>query len=189
MIQERTSSRPPLASDGVGNLAETGLDIRQLMAGFPSGVAIITALDGAGRPRGMTCSSLCSVSLDPPILLVCVRSGSPTHRAVAETGSFAINFLHDGARPGAELFASGAADRFEQVRWTEDDSSAGPHLATLAHSIADCFVINDREVGDHNVVMGQVHRVTQLREQRPLLYGLRRYACWPEQVSDSRLAS
>lgn len=92
--------------------------MRQLMAGFPTGVGIATAFDSESRPWGMTCTSLVSVALEPPTLLVCLRSGSPTLHAALEAGEFAMNLLHQGAQSTAELFASGAPDRFDRVEWT-----------------------------------------------------------------------
>jgi flavin reductase (DIM6/NTAB) family NADH-FMN oxidoreductase RutF len=165
------------------------VDMRPLMASFPSGVTVTTALHADGQPWGMTCTSLCSVSLDPPILLVCLRCGSPTLEAIAASRAFAVNLLHDQARAFAELFASGADDRFERVRWTVGQTAGGPHLLDAAHTIADCEVVDDSVVGDHAVVMGRVRAVTRLRPQRPLLYGLRRYATWPELVDGSYLSS
>ncbi|MET7671696.1 flavin reductase family protein [Micromonospora luteifusca] len=165
------------------------VDMRPLMASFPTGVVVTTALHPDGRPWGMTCTSLCSVSLEPPILLVCLRCGSPTLDAILASRSFAVNLLHDQARAFAELFASRAANRFEQVRWTGGGETAGPHLLDAAHTIADCDVVDDSVVGDHVVVMGRVRGVSRLRPQRPLLYGLRRYATWSDSVEGSYLSS
>ncbi|MFE5597687.1 flavin reductase family protein [Streptomyces coelicoflavus] len=92
--------------------------MRQLMAAFPTGVGIVTAFDAEARPWGMTCTSLASVTLEPPTLLICLRKGSPTLDAVLTAGEFAMNLLHRGARSTAELFASGAPDRFDRVEWT-----------------------------------------------------------------------
>lgn len=154
-------------------------DFRSLMAAFPTGVSIVTAVSRDGTSRGMTCTSLCSVSLDPPVLLVCLRSASPTLDAVRESSLFAVNLLHSQSRPTAELFASGAPDRFERVAWHSREGAAGPHLTYSSHSIADCSVLSTQVVGDHTVVLGKVDVVTQLRSQQPLLYGMRRYASWP----------
>lgn len=154
-------------------------DFRSLMAAFPTGVSIVTAAGRDGTNWGMTCTSLCSVSLDPPVLLVCLRSASPTLNAIRESALFAVNLLHAQSRPTAELFASGAPDRFERVGWHAHEGAAGPHLAYSSHSIADCSVISTQVVGDHTVVFGKVDVVTQLRSEQPLLYGLRRYASWP----------
>lgn len=156
-------------------------DFRSLMSGFPTGVAVITTFGPDGRPWGMTCSSMCSVSLDPPVLLICLRRGSPTLDAVERRTAFAVNVLHSQGRPTAELFASGAADRFDRVRWEAGPRSAGPHLANDAHCVADCEVTRTKDVGDHTVVFGRVLRVTSHRsDPKPLLYGLRRYATWPQ---------
>lgn len=169
-------------------VAPRSVDMRPLMASFPTGVAIITTVDADGHPWGMTCTSLCSVSLDPPVLLVCLRCGSPTLQAILATGRFAINLLHDQARSCAELFASGAVDRFDRIRWRMEERDGGPHLLESAHTIADCTVVNERVIGDHNVIMGNVDGITFQRAQQPLLYGLRRYASWPQAEEGGRAA-
>ncbi len=155
-------------------------DFQALMASFPSGVTIVTAHGEDGKPYGMTCSSLCSVALTPPTLLVCMRNGSPTLEAVLVRGAFTVNFLHDRARPAADLFASGKPDRFDQIAWRRHDSAGGPHLIEYAHAIADCDVAGVAFVGDHVVVFGKVARVSRHPDDdpTPLLYGLRQYSSW-----------
>jgi flavin reductase (NADH) len=155
------------------------VDIRPLMATFPTGVGVITAMGIDGHPWGMTCTSICSVTLEPPTILVCLRRESPTLGAVLASGAFALNLLHDSARPTAELFASGAPDRFSQVSWHVSTACKGPHLVDAAHTIADCQVIYSETVGSHIVVFGEVRRITRQSDALPLLYGLRRYMCWP----------
>ncbi|MEV6834736.1 flavin reductase family protein [Streptomyces sp. NPDC051133] len=162
-------------------------DLRRLMAGFPTGVSIVTAMAPDGVPWGMTCTSLCSVALDPPTLLVCLRGGSPTLRAVLDSGSLAVNLLHEHGRSAAEMFGSGDPDRFERVAWTPAPGG-GPHLVEAAHTIADCTVTDEQPVGDHTVVMTEVTLVTALRSPVPLLYGMRRYGAWAEDA-DNRLLS
>ncbi|MGW2255665.1 flavin reductase family protein [Kitasatospora sp. NPDC001660] len=156
-------------------------EFRRLMSLFPTGVVVIGALDADRRPWGMTCSSLCSVSLDPPTLLVCVRSGSPTLRALTETGTFSVNFLHHAARYVAELFSSGDPDRFLRTAWHVPELAGGPHLREAALAVGDCRVESTQRVGDHTVVLGRVLRTRFLAGSgdTPLLYGLRRYAEWP----------
>ncbi|MFD8012202.1 flavin reductase family protein [Streptomyces sp. NPDC058955] len=150
---------------------------RSLMTAHPAGVTIVTTVAADGRPWGMTCSSLCSVSLEPPTLLVCLREGSPTLAALLQVSAFSVNLLHEGAGPVADLFASGAPDRFDRVRWTPEAESGLPHLIEDAHTIADCRVSDTRQVGDHVVVFGEVVRVggRSNRAAAPLLYGMRRY--------------
>jgi len=162
------------------------VDLRPFMAAFPTGVGIVTAMAGDGRAWGMTCTSLCSVSLRPPTLLACLRQGSPTLRAVLASDTFALNLLHENGRPAAELFASGAVDRFARVSWDLPPGGGGPHLVDAAHAVADCRVARTQAVGDHLVVFGEVWRITRRADARPLLYGLRHYARWP--ISPSPLA-
>ncbi|MFE1407402.1 flavin reductase family protein [Streptomyces sp. NPDC058770] len=162
----------------------SGEEFRTLMSGFPTGVAVVTATGPDGERWGMTCSSLCGVSLEPPVLLVCLRTGSPTLDAVLGSGSFAVNLLHAGARRTAELFASGDPDRFGKVVCTADTQAAGPHLADDAHTVADCAVLSARPVGDHVPVYGVVRRVTRRGDRVPLLYGLRGFRAWPEGPPD-----
>ncbi|CCH30557.1 flavin reductase family protein [Actinosynnema sp. NPDC047251] len=153
-------------------------EFRTLMSHFPTGVAIITTTAPDGEPRGMTVSSVCSVTLSPPTLLVCLRNGSPTLEAVLGSGTFAVNFLHGDARPVAELFASGAPDRFDLVPWRQPAGAAGPHLVQDAHAVADCRVSRTEPVGDHTVVFGETFQVVREPGHLPLLYGLREYQVW-----------
>jgi flavin reductase (DIM6/NTAB) family NADH-FMN oxidoreductase RutF len=185
-----THERVPRAGELPGAALTNGepeepVDIRPLWAGFPTGVSVVTTMDRDGRPWGMTCTSLCSVSLDPPILLICLRCGSPTLRAVQECGLFAVNLLHDEAKATAELFSSGVADRFDHIQWHVTEYTAGPHLLNSAHTIADCTVTDNSVVGDHAVIMGRIRGITRVGAHRPLLYGLRRYATWRDAVAGS----
>jgi flavin reductase (NADH) len=156
-------------------------EFRSLMSTFPTGVSVVTAIDQDGQPWGMTCSSICSVAVDPPTLLICVRRESPTLRAILRLSRFAVNLLHDRARATAELFASGKPNRFSMVRWRDEPASGGPHLIDDAHAVADCRMVRTVAAGDHLVVFGEVYGVRSqaLEEPSPLLYGLRRYSSWP----------
>lgn len=153
---------------------------RTMMAGFPTGVAVVTAFGAEGVRRGMTCSSVCSVALTPPTLLVCLRRGSPTLDAALHGGGFAVNLLHGRAQAAAELFASGASNRFDLITLSEGPDHAGPHLTHDAHTVADCHVVGTHPVGDHVVVLGEVYRIGAHGDGEPLLYGKRRYRTWPE---------
>jgi flavin reductase (DIM6/NTAB) family NADH-FMN oxidoreductase RutF len=152
---------------------------RSLMAGFPTGVAVVTTTGPGRRPCGMTCSSLCSVTLEPPTVLLCLRQGGPTAQALLWRRSFALNFLHDRAQETARLFASGKPDRFDDVQWQLTEQAGGPHLSGDAHAIADCRVSRTEPVGDHLVVFGEVFAICAASPGRPLIYGRRHYAAWP----------
>lgn len=155
-----------------------GAQFRSLMSSFPTGVAVVTTTEPGGRPWGMTCSTVCSVAIDPPTLLVCLRENSPTLQAMLTVSMFAVNLLHEEGRDTAQLFASGAPDRFDQVRWRNEPSYGGPHLTDVAHAVADCRIVRTVRVGDHVVVFGEVLDLVQEAAANPLLYGFRRYSSW-----------
>ncbi|MEV1054183.1 flavin reductase family protein [Streptomyces sp. NPDC049887] len=153
-------------------------DLRPFMAAFPSGVSVVTTLDADGLPRGLTCSSLASVALAPPTLVVCIRTASPTLEALLAQGQFALNLLHERARSTSDLFASGDPTRFERTEWRLPLGAGGPHLTASAHAVADCAVVKTAAFGDHTAVFAEARRVTVRPSAQPLLYGLRRYAEW-----------
>ncbi|MBT2405486.1 MULTISPECIES: flavin reductase family protein [unclassified Streptomyces] len=153
---------------------------RSLMSEFPTGVCAVTTIDVDGEPWGMTCSSVASVALTPPTLLVNLRAGSPTLQALLNSGSFTLNFLHDEARETAELFASGNPDRFALVPWERPPGVGGPHLVRDAHTVADCEVVLTQPMGDHVTVYGEARRITRLHARPPLLYGQRQFRSWSQ---------
>ncbi|WP_419995138.1 flavin reductase family protein [Streptomyces boninensis] len=163
-------------------------DIRPLMAGFPSGVSVLTTLRAGAEPTGMTCSSLASVALAPPTLVVCLRTASPTAQAALDSGRFALNLLHEDARATSDRFASGTADKFGGTDWRLPLNAAGPHLAADARAIADCTVVHTVPAGDHTAVFAEVRRVTVFPDAPgPLLYGLRQYARWSDAIAGPAL--
>jgi flavin reductase (DIM6/NTAB) family NADH-FMN oxidoreductase RutF len=71
-------------------------DFRRVLSHFASGVTIVTTCDSEQRPTGLTASAFCSVSLDPPLILICVDHKSQSYPHLRESGRFAINILHQG---------------------------------------------------------------------------------------------
>lgn len=165
----RTGLRPPVSER----------DFLSLMAQFPSGVVVVTTLGDNGVPLGLTCSSLCSVSLRPPLLLVCIANGSRTLNALRDRGHFAVNLLHHNGRGAARTFAGDAMDRFEAVAWQRLPIAQMPGLSDAAHTAAECRLHAATVTGDHTVVVGEVLSVQSMATGAPLLYGLRQYVTWP----------
>jgi flavin reductase (DIM6/NTAB) family NADH-FMN oxidoreductase RutF len=147
------------------------------MSGFPTGVAVVTAVDGAGNPHGMTCTSLASVTVDPPVLLNCLNVRSGTLAAIRASRSFAVNLLHSRGRSAAEAFSSAHGDRFASTAWQPSTVVGAPWLTGDAFAVAECTVVATVPVGDHVVVFGRVVNIDGSPDM-PLLYGLRRYATW-----------
>src|SRR5215471_17825332 len=82
------------------------------MGSFAAGVTIVTTLDSAGKPHALTATSFSSVSIDPPLCLVCIDKLARTHQALVLKGSFAVNILNADQRDLSAQFASSIADRF-----------------------------------------------------------------------------
>jgi flavin reductase (DIM6/NTAB) family NADH-FMN oxidoreductase RutF len=139
---------------------------RQVMGHFASGVTVITTEQG-GRLYGMTVSSFCSLSLQPPLVLICITTALATHTALAEAGMFAVNILSQSQEHLSRLFSSRIDDKFEQVGWHR-----GPRgLPLLDGSLAsfECQITDRLSGGDHTIFVGEVLSA-DVREGQPLLY-------------------
>lgn len=152
---------------------------RQIMASFPTGVAIVTAV-GAGRePRGMTSNAVCSVSVSPPLLLVCVDKNAKTLPAITGSGGFVVNFLAAGRDELSRRFAAKADNKFDGVTTRRSSHAFGaPILVDDAIAHAECTVSVVIDAGDHVLVLGRVESGCALGSS-PLVYFRRKYATWP----------
>lgn len=150
---------------------------RDFMTMFPTGVAVVTAVDRDSRPHGMTCTALASVTLRPPTLLVCLNTSSGTLAAIRASGAFAVNLLHSGGRQTAELFGSATPDRFERVLWESSPATSVPLLVDIV-AIAECRVSRVHPVGDHHIVLGEITSTIRAHDIGPLTYGMRQFAKW-----------
>lgn len=147
--------------------------LRKAFGTFVTGVTIVTTYDADGNPRGMTANSFTSVSLDPPLLLICVGKSAASYEAFCQTESFAVNFLHEGQVDVSGIFASKTADKFGSVRHHRVHTGA----PVLADSLSwfDCTVFNRVEAGDHVILIGEV-RAFGTSPQAPLGFCRGRYA-------------
>ena len=129
---------------------------RRIMQHYPTGVTVVTASHRDGTPWGLTANSVTSVSLDPPLLLVCVSDTSSSLGAILSNGAFAVNVLEAGASATAERFARVDADRrFEGVRYTMEGRNS-PILENVVAWMA-CSLYRTFEAGDHLILVGHVH--------------------------------
>lgn len=146
-----------------------------IMAAFPTGVAVVTAMDG-NRPRGLATNAFCSVSAEPPLVLVCVDNGSRTLPALLASGAFVVNFLAEGRAELTGVFASKADDKFAGVAWRTGENGM-PVLHEDAIAWAECAVEREVEAGDHVIVIGRVlGGRAPAADARPLVYFRRGFA-------------
>jgi len=151
---------------------------KSLAASFPTGVAIVTARDADGTPKGLTTISFVGLSIEPPLMLVTIARTSRTLGALLAARAFVINFVRVGAEDVAARFATKDEDKFAGIRWEPSANAAGAAiLRDAAHAYAECALKDAIEAGDHWILVGQVEGGEVLGGE-PLLYYRRRYAAW-----------
>jgi 3-hydroxy-9,10-secoandrosta-1,3,5(10)-triene-9,17-dione monooxygenase reductase component len=122
--------------------------LRAAMGHFATGVTVVTAAGADGRRHGSTANAVASVSLEPPLLLVCLRDASLTLAALQASGRFAVNVLHQRQRELAQRFARRGA--------TWDDVAHRDGLLDGAIATLDCELHDVADGGDHRIVVGRV---------------------------------
>ncbi len=141
---------------------------RDAMRRTAAGVAVVTTQGPAGQ-GGITVSSFCSLSLEPPSVLVCIRRDSTTLARIVRNNVFAANVLAQDQSELASAFASPATpheSRFELGKWAE-----GPGGPTLSGAVAhfDCKLAHVHDYGSHTIVIGEVIDAAS-HDARPLIY-------------------
>jgi flavin reductase (DIM6/NTAB) family NADH-FMN oxidoreductase RutF len=135
---------------------------REVMGRLAGGVIVVTARDAEGDPRGFTATAVCSVSLDPPLVLVCVGRDALTLKAIRASGRYALNFLRSGDAPNSDRFAGSEGPKFEGIEWAT--ASGGSPLLQGILAWVECEVEREVEAGDHTIFIG---RVTEGRVEPP----------------------
>lgn len=130
---------------------------RAAMARFASGVVVATTLDGEGQPRGFTASAFCSVSLDPPLVLVCLGKSADCHAAFAGARCLAISILAPGQDAVALRFATRGADKFGGADMAE---RGGLPVVRDAAATLLCRLDACLPGGDHSILLCAVEEVT-----------------------------
>lgn len=162
---------------------EAGI-FRDVLTNFPSGVAIVTAFDGERRAFGLTVSAFCAVSVDPPLVLVCIDKDSNTLPAMQESRAFTVNLLAAGREELALAFATKGEDKFADITWDEPEvEGAGPVMTNDCVSYAVCTTYSEFEAGDHFIVVGLVETGGSREEEAPLVYARRQFGAWSPEES------
>jgi flavin reductase (DIM6/NTAB) family NADH-FMN oxidoreductase RutF len=131
----------------------TSDEFREVISHFASGVTVVTTLDD-GRAYGTTASAVTSLSLDPPMLLVCLNRESETGRAIASSGHFAVNILGAGQAHLAERFAQKGGEKFDGVPTAP--GAWGEPLFEEAVATLECRVSEQTAVATHQVFFAEV---------------------------------
>ncbi|MFD9128108.1 flavin reductase family protein [Kitasatospora sp. NPDC059571] len=147
---------------------DPNLDFTRAMARVPGPVVVATTVDAAGRRWGFTASSFTSVSLDPPLVMLCLDRGASTHGAFTAAGSFLVNVLAGDQREIAVRFATSGVDRFAAGDTAPLElglpgvPGAAVRIACTMHAVLDG--------GDHSILVGRVLHCASADGREPLLY-------------------
>lgn len=128
--------------------------LRDAFGTFLTGVTVVTCHDEKQRPLGFTANSFTSVSLDPPLVLVCLAKSSRNYEHFTSGQGFAVNVLSEFQKDVSNLFAKPVEDRFATIDWR-----AGPHGSPVLANVAawfDCSLHQTLESGDHVILIGKV---------------------------------
>lgn len=142
--------------------------LRDALGCFATGVTIVTTYDADGQPVGLTANSFTSVSLDPPLLLVCIANGASSLPALRDNPNFAVNVLQIGQQPASDRFARRGEDRFGETLWTHGEFGS-PVLSGSLTSF-ECKRHEMHDGGDHVILVGQVLKAQFEPRRDPLLY-------------------
>lgn len=149
---------------------------RDVMSSFPSGVVVLTAFGEDDRPRGLTVSAFCAVSLEPPLALVCIDKTSNTLPAVQHTGGFTANILASGREWLARRMATKLTDKFDGCAWKSPQTSiGGPILEGDTAAYAVCALRDTIEAGDHWILLGQVTEGEHREGVTPMIFTRRTF--------------
>ena len=129
-------------------------EFRRALGAFVTGVTVVTTIQPDGSPRGFTANSFTSVSLDPPLVLVCIAKTASSYEVFSQTKHFAVSVLAEDQKNVSGVFASKAADKFAQVAWCARTTGA-PVMDGAAASF-DCTTHEVVDAGDHVILIGRV---------------------------------
>ncbi len=147
------------------------------MGHFATGVTVVTTKDAAGTPFGLTANAFASLSLTPPLVLICVDKMAHCYSCFAGSQIFAVNVLGEGQEHLSRRFATKSAEKFDGIPWRE--SEYGLALLDGAISHIECKVLYSYEGGDHTIYVGEVLSAKCVAD-RPLLFFQGKYHRLPK---------
>jgi flavin reductase (DIM6/NTAB) family NADH-FMN oxidoreductase RutF len=147
-------------------------DLRRLMGHFATGVTIITTRGADGTPYGLTANAFTSLSLDPPLCLVCVDRKAESFAHFYDSKVFTVNILTCEQQELSNRFAKSGGDKFTGVPTVPGHHGAPLIAGALAH--IECTITDTLEGGDHVIHVGRVEHM-HMDSGEPLLFYQGRY--------------
>jgi flavin reductase (DIM6/NTAB) family NADH-FMN oxidoreductase RutF len=146
--------------------------LRRVIGHFPTGVGVVTTRSETGSIHGLTANAVTSVSLVPPLLLICIDKKARSLLHLERSGIFTVNILAAGQEELSRRFATSGGEKFEGVSYRVGDN--GAPLLEGAVGYLECSVWARHEAGDHVIFLGQVERA-EARRSDPLVFFRGRY--------------
>ncbi len=143
-------------------------ELRRIMGHFATGVTIITSVRSSGELHGLTANAFTSVSLVPPLLLICVDKKAESYPCFTETKVFTVNVLAGDQEALSRKFAVSGGSKFEGVSYRLGANGAPILDGTLAY--IECTVSQEVDAGDHTVYLGEIQQAETPHEGKPLLF-------------------
>ena len=143
------------------------LEYRKALGQFVTGVTIVTTCEIDGTPRGFTANSFTSVSLDPPLILICIGDFNESSELFKKSKHFAVNILNENQMDISNLFSSPTSKRFEKTQWIKGDLGSPIIKGSLAWF--ECKNHDQIRSGDHIILIGNVKSFKK-KSGRPLGY-------------------
>ncbi len=128
--------------------------LRRALGTFATGVTVVTTMDADGTPRGFTANSFASVSLDPPLILVCLAKKAASCPVFRASESFAVNILCEDQKAVSAAFSSRIVNRFATVDWSTRSTGSPIIAGTVAW--LDCRMHEAVHAGDHYILIGRI---------------------------------
>ena len=140
---------------------------RQAWGNFPSGLSVVTFYRNDGTVHGLTANSVCSVSMDPMLILVCVDHEARSFPILEQSERFVMNFLADGQTEESDFFAR--SDTSDVPPFSFRKSRYGYPILEGCAAYMDCSVFDKRAAGDHTIFLGKVDEI-EVSTKEPLVY-------------------
>lgn len=129
-------------------------ELRRVMGHFTTGVTVITTRDQQGRPFGLTANAVTSVSLTPPLILICVDKAAETYPYFDRSKVFCVNILSEGQEAISRRFATTGVEKFEGIGYRKNELGCAILDGAVGH--LDCRVVQSHDGGDHTIYVGEV---------------------------------
>lgn len=157
----------PVASTPSAAMASDAALLRSALGQFATGVTVITTVGSDGEPAGCTVSAFCSLSLDPPLVLVCIDKARAMYQLLTTAPGYVVNVLHADQRDLALRFARPGGDRFGGLAVQHGRHDIPRIGGAIAHLECDRHAVLDG--GDHAIILGRIRGVA-VHGGEPLLY-------------------